>query len=1294
MKLKKNRKLLSLIAVLAAFVMLVTLLPASFLTAAADEDPYDYYVTPYNFGPRNKGYYMVPKAEGKYRAFILVHGRGNVNSMRQHAPEFISNWVKAGTFEPMVVIFPDIERENMGKTELPDAIDFENYVRQQLPTLLTKIQNGTFSPKIDTSKEIAMAGYSMGGMTALYAGTMYSEQLKYIGCLSPSASYYLGEGNWGLYNHASDIYLSKDEDAFVLMTWGLGEIGNDPNETNYKTNALRAKEAIESTGNNKEGLITTIECPKSWGIHWWPLFQKEIFAYLYKLNTGDIPTFEQMEANCPVYDPETRPLGAEEVDWDKVSIPSKLIDLDFEGYEKDTTTNPASSGNIGGVQNNGSRGNSTKTVFSSYTTAHNQSLDKKTFTTAENETVSYLNFSKNSDMVQDNNGERYIEDKILDSQANTISFWAKVKPQNERRSIVNLAAYDTSGNKTDIVRLCTESSTKSLSVCNGWDKDANEDINAEANRQWAHYAITSAAYADGSKLVKVYVNGTVRFSRKIKKATGTLQTAKLYFAGEGEGNHAIYYPDYISFNDVEVYNGELNPSQVYKVYMGEKPKYEGSVEDDPSSEFPEPEVPLYDDGTTLIDLDMSGYQSDKTTNANDSTNSIGNVINVGARGDKTRVVMSDRTSTYTNQSLVKESLTNGAGGTTYYLHYSQNDELEQADNNRRFIEDQVLETQSNTISFWMKTGPSPKERRSLLHYRVTYNADDYKLLKLTTDNSSTFKIYDDWSTNGADLSDADGEWAFYTIVNPMYEDGSKTLKVYVNGEEIISKTIERPEGTLVNAQLFFAGDGDGKHTIYYPKDVSLGDIKVTAGALTADEVSDLYNDRFYRFNGSGVQLQTIKGYSFESKNVFFDGESHNIEVTAGENATEDVNITYKCGGAPFTGATECGVYPITATLTKDGYKELELTATLVVLTAPVDEGEVLIDLDLSDFAPGSKTGASGIVNAGTLKSAAINAHSTDTVALTTDYLYDKNDLSPSKKVMRISHSNPNPEAVTNTKNITITADAFKSQDISLSFWTNVDPISKQPPERAYCPIAQFNVKRDDGTYRNQADGTNSRARVWQASLETDEEGYIWSDNWVVNTFEIDNSRQWHHVVMTIPKFTGGVTTALVYVDGGLKATEDLSLGGHTISEAWIGLGCTEVGQYIAGDISFADVKVYSGALSSAGVTSIYERERSVYDNAVYNGITVKNAAGNVINSIENVNAGDTVTIDFDENTETGVTVFAAVYDANGKLLETGAAFANGEGSFNISVPAGAGKLIVYTWKGLGQSVQKAKTLIK
>ena len=130
----------------------------------------------------------------------------------------------------------------------------------------------------------------MGGMAAVHAGAEYNTRIKHVGGLSPSKSFYLGEGAWGFYNHATDIHFSTDPDARVYLSAGQAEENGV-----FVQTINRYHTAINV---NDPDIVTKYIAPTSWGPHDWPLAQKEIFMYLYFVVHDKIPSNALVQKIC------------------------------------------------------------------------------------------------------------------------------------------------------------------------------------------------------------------------------------------------------------------------------------------------------------------------------------------------------------------------------------------------------------------------------------------------------------------------------------------------------------------------------------------------------------------------------------------------------------------------------------------------------------------------------------------------------------------------------------------------------------------------------------------------------------------------------------------------------------------------------------------------------------------------------------------------------------------------------------------------------------------------------------
>ena len=269
---------------------------------ARTEDVYSYNIVRYDIGGTGEsvGWYFTPKEEGNYQTIILIHGQGNPGSFRDNLVYNFNKWVKAGYIEPMVVVIPEV-LNSYGVTDANSSNidDFQYYIYESQPNrfnaLLTSIEDGTLSSKIDTSKKPYVAGFSMGGMAALHAGADYNTRIDKCGALSPGKAFYMGDGNWGFYNYASDIYFSDSKDALVYLSAGAAEQDFE-GTTGAFVNTINTYESGIKVNNREK--ITKFIAPASWGGHGFQLAQMEIFMFLHKASYNRLPSNELVETVC------------------------------------------------------------------------------------------------------------------------------------------------------------------------------------------------------------------------------------------------------------------------------------------------------------------------------------------------------------------------------------------------------------------------------------------------------------------------------------------------------------------------------------------------------------------------------------------------------------------------------------------------------------------------------------------------------------------------------------------------------------------------------------------------------------------------------------------------------------------------------------------------------------------------------------------------------------------------------------------------------------------------------------
>ena len=251
----------------------------------------------------NGGKFFEPAADGKYQAMIYFHGASDqVNgSDLGNLPERLMNdmnkWIDMGYCDPMVVITPAIINKAAWGID-----DFQSFVKDgNLASLLEEIQSGKgLGKKVDTSKPVIIAGYSMGASAALYAGTLFrngdpngdgivdSTPIYNVGAFSPSYCYYSDDGSGWLKKQADVIFSSKTDGHF-LLTCGAGE------GTYFNNNYDTDKRVIENNGKNIKDRFKFHKYNSDWGQHGWTfVFEVGTFEYLYYLKYNELPAEEIM----------------------------------------------------------------------------------------------------------------------------------------------------------------------------------------------------------------------------------------------------------------------------------------------------------------------------------------------------------------------------------------------------------------------------------------------------------------------------------------------------------------------------------------------------------------------------------------------------------------------------------------------------------------------------------------------------------------------------------------------------------------------------------------------------------------------------------------------------------------------------------------------------------------------------------------------------------------------------------------------------------------------------------------
>ncbi|MBO4636409.1 MAG: DUF4214 domain-containing protein, partial [Clostridiales bacterium] len=225
-----NRITKTLISLLAAvlFFSALPLFPSVTVSADASDDVYTqmrHITIPVNDSKRLEYYLVEPDIEGRFDAVILYCGIGGNVEYEDYLLQYANNWVRSGYIEPVVFIVPIFPRTYAGDDHY-EFIRVPIEGKSNLIRLIDSIEDGTCSPKIDTSSHVSVGGFSMGAVAALESGIMYPDRIINVGGFSPAGILFpqAGAGGWHSIENAPNLPLSRDPDAHLFMSCSRTEM--------------------------------------------------------------------------------------------------------------------------------------------------------------------------------------------------------------------------------------------------------------------------------------------------------------------------------------------------------------------------------------------------------------------------------------------------------------------------------------------------------------------------------------------------------------------------------------------------------------------------------------------------------------------------------------------------------------------------------------------------------------------------------------------------------------------------------------------------------------------------------------------------------------------------------------------------------------------------------------------------------------------------------------------------------------------------------------------------------------
>ena len=246
-----------------------------------------------------KYYVIEPDNAGTYPAVIMFHGMGGVGDVAD-LENRANNWMASGTLDPVVFIVPDIGSNTGDLSHHFNKSPIGNTGKTKLDFLIEDIQSGAASSKIDTSADLSVAGFSLGGCSSLDAGVRRHDVIVNVGAFSSSSLFYPNPPytvNWGWYTDPSQIVFSPDPDAHRFLTASATETHNG--------NPYTAKKTVEFYASiiPEEYPFTTYIF--STGEHDSNLLFRELYMFLYYIQNDVLPT--EAQAGSATYDTFTTP---------------------------------------------------------------------------------------------------------------------------------------------------------------------------------------------------------------------------------------------------------------------------------------------------------------------------------------------------------------------------------------------------------------------------------------------------------------------------------------------------------------------------------------------------------------------------------------------------------------------------------------------------------------------------------------------------------------------------------------------------------------------------------------------------------------------------------------------------------------------------------------------------------------------------------------------------------------------------------------------------------------------------
>lgn len=229
----------------------------------------------YSYGIHNGNILIPVDSSKKYPVLYLIHGMGAAMEWQNNnIAGNMNQWIENYDFEPMIIVMPTLPPESNGRYS---SDSYYNYILKHFKELIEYISVNFSSHILEGAKYHAVAGASMGGAGALYAGILFRDYFMHVGGFSPAQQLHIYDNSSGWISNFNNLIFNEDISAVHYMGYSKGE---DKKFSMFVSNYNKV------FSNN--GFMFDVFSTDRTG-HNYVSFNKELFAFLYLLNRNELP---------------------------------------------------------------------------------------------------------------------------------------------------------------------------------------------------------------------------------------------------------------------------------------------------------------------------------------------------------------------------------------------------------------------------------------------------------------------------------------------------------------------------------------------------------------------------------------------------------------------------------------------------------------------------------------------------------------------------------------------------------------------------------------------------------------------------------------------------------------------------------------------------------------------------------------------------------------------------------------------------------------------------------------------